>query len=180
MMVQTADLFVSRLLIDCTARTSSVFPEDVALSSVFFTKSKLALAVMYGCSEGQKREMIRRLGTVDPAHYHPMLLPGLIVELERIRLVGRVDDLLDGFALKASSNQELDLGMDKSEMATFLKMCFESRDLMNQIKAEKRQVNKMATRTCKFEHPRASASKDDRFISHSETSQAFETGGKLH
>lgn len=131
----------------CTARTSSLFPEDLALSSVFFAKSELALTVIYGCSERQKREIIQRLDTVDLAYNHPILPSGLLAELERIRLVGRVDDLLDGFALKASSDQELDLDMDKSKMATFLKLCYESRDLINQIKAEKRQLNVMATRT---------------------------------
>ncbi|KAF2465717.1 uncharacterized protein BDR25DRAFT_306502 [Lindgomyces ingoldianus] len=131
----------------CTARTSSLFPGDLAVSSVFLAKSELTLAVIYGCSERQKQEIIRRLENVDLSYNHPLLPSGLVVELERIRLADRVDDLLDRFVLKASSSQELDLDMDKKRMAAFLKLCYESRDLINQIHAEKRQLTAISKRT---------------------------------
>lgn len=152
--------------------------EDVALSSVFIVKSKLALAVIYGCSEGQKGDIIRRLDTVDLTYNHPVLPSGLITELERTRLVGRVDDLLDGFALKASSDQELDIGMDKSQMTTFLKMCFESRVLIHQIRAEKKQLNIMASRICKSEYPRASTSQSNRFSANMKFRRHFARAGR--
>ncbi|KAL9112039.1 MAG: hypothetical protein Q9227_003659 [Pyrenula ochraceoflavens] len=99
---------------------------------------------------GQRLEIIQRLDALDLAYNHPILLCGLIAELERTRLVDRVDSLLDGFALKASSDRKLNLDMDESEMATFLETCYRSRELINQIKSEKRQLSAMARKTYKF------------------------------
>lgn len=124
-------------------------------------ESGLTLAVVFGCSEEQKKEIIRRLDTVDLVNNHPLLLPGLIAELERIRLVGRVDNLLDNFALRASADQELDLDMDKTKLATYLKLCYESRDLINQMEADKRQLTKM--KTTKFGNTIASKNTGEQF-----------------
>jgi hypothetical protein len=110
----------------------------------------LTLAVMYGCSETQKQRIIHRLRTLELAYNHPTLLTGLVVELERIRLFGMVDNLLDNFALRAWADRELDLDMDKAKLSSFLKLCFESRDLMNQLQAVKKQLVKITAETTKF------------------------------
>ncbi|KAE9363918.1 hypothetical protein N431DRAFT_550606 [Stipitochalara longipes BDJ] len=123
----------------CTARTSSLLHDDLGLSSTFLTEPGLNLAILYGCNEEQKEQIIHRLETLDLAYNHPMLLPGLLAQLERIRLVGMVDNLLDKFVLRG-----------RTKLSSFLKLCFESRDLMNQIQAVKKQLAKMATETIKF------------------------------
>src|SRR5436305_3098751 len=105
---------------------------------------------MYGCSETQKQRIIHRLRTLDLAYNHPTSLAGLVAELERIRLFGMVDNLLDNFALRAWADRELDLDMDKAKLSSFLKLCFESRDLMNQLQAVKKQLVKMTVETTKF------------------------------
>jgi hypothetical protein len=83
-----------------------------------------------------------------------MLLPGLLAQLERIRLVGMVDNLLDNFVLRGridrGFDRELDLDMDQTKLSSSLKLCFESRDLVNQIQAVKKQLAKMAAETIKF------------------------------
>ena len=103
---------------------------------------------MYGCDESQKEKIIRQLDKLELAYNHPTLLPGLIAELERSRLIERVENLLDSFALRADN--ELDLNMDKTKMGAFLKLCYESRDLINQMKAVRRQSAKMVTQTARF------------------------------
>ena len=103
---------------------------------------------MYGCNDSQKEKIVRQLDKLELAYNHPTLLPGLIAELERSRLIERVEGLLDNFALGA--NHELDLNMDKAKMGTFLKLCYESRDLINQMKAVTRQSAKMVTKTAMF------------------------------
>ena len=112
------------------------------------------LAILYGCNEEQKEQIIHRIETLDLSYNHPMLLPGLLAQLERIRLVGMVDNLLDKFILRGRVDRgfdhELDLDMDQTKLSSFLKLCFESRDLMNQIQAVKTQLAKMATETIKF------------------------------
>lgn len=112
------------------------------------------LAILYGCNEEQKEQIIHRLETLDLTYNHPMLLPGLLAQLERIRLVGAVDNLLDKFVLRGridhGFDRELDLDMDQTKLSSFLKLSFESRDLVNQLQAVKKQLAKMATETIKF------------------------------
>ncbi|KAN0120384.1 hypothetical protein V8E51_002592 [Hyaloscypha variabilis] len=138
----------------CTARTSSLLHDDLGLSSTFLPDPGVNLAILYGCNEEQKEQIIHRLETLDLSYNHPMLLPGLLAQLERIRLVGMVDNLLDKFVLRGrvdrGFDRELDLDMDQTKLSSFLKLCFESRDLVNQIQAVKTQLAKMATETIKF------------------------------
>ncbi|KAK3387898.1 hypothetical protein B0H63DRAFT_559337 [Podospora didyma] len=130
-------------LITYTARTSSQLPDDLALSSTFILESGLSLAVIFGCNEKQKKSIVSRMERCDLAYNHPMLLPGLFLELERTRLGDAVEVLLDNFALRGNSDRELDLDMDKERMTAFLKSSYASRDLANQIQAVKRQLGKM-------------------------------------
>ncbi|KAK0614870.1 hypothetical protein B0T17DRAFT_497941 [Bombardia bombarda] len=143
-------------LIACTARTSSQIEDDLALSSTFFPSSGFSVAIVYGCNDRQKREITKRIEACDLNYNHPLLLPGLLFELERVRLGGAVEDLLDHFALKGSSDRELDLDMDKARMTTFLKSSYRSRELVNQVRAVKRQLDKMADSTRAAERSLAS------------------------
>ena len=145
----------------CTARTSSLIHDDLAISSTFLPEPGLTLAVVYGCSETQKQRIIRRLDTLELVYNHPTLLPGLLAELERVRLFGMVDNLLDNFALRAWADRELDLDLDKAKLSSFLKLCFESRDLMNQLQAVKKQLVKMIAETTKFGELISQKSVDD-------------------
>lgn len=45
------------------------------------------------------------------------------------------------------------IDMDKAKLSSFLKLCFESRDLINQTQAVKKQLAKMVTETTKFGEP---------------------------
>jgi hypothetical protein len=106
----------------------------------------LTLGIIYGCNEDQKKDIIQRLETLELAYNHPILLPGVLVQLESIRLVGMVEKLLDSFTLRAwGADCDLDLDMDKAKLSSFLKLCFESRDLKNQMQAVKRQLSRMVT-----------------------------------
>jgi hypothetical protein len=140
-------LLLSPLAKACAARTSSLLPDDLALSSTYLAESNLSMAIIFGCSESQRIEIVRRLKTIDLSYNHPVLLPGMVAELERIRLISSAEKLLDRFVFRALPDQDLDLDMDKATMANSLKLCFESRDLINQMEAEKRQLAKMMTRT---------------------------------
>jgi hypothetical protein len=115
-------------------------------------QSRLNLAVVYGCSDKQKLDIIRRLDATKLGYNHPILLAGMIAELERIRLNDQVEALLNGFALKAGSDQDLELDMTKEVTLTFLKSCFESRELLKQIKAARWQLKKMIARITQIEN----------------------------
>ncbi|CCC10892.1 hypothetical protein SMACR_12726 [Sordaria macrospora] len=142
-------------MITCTARTSSTLPNDIALSTTYFTENDLDLAVFYGCNEKQKDDIVRRIRSCDLKHNHPLLLPGLFFELERVRLVDQVEDLLDNFELRnnyeynqlenVGGTRGLDLDMDKKRMTDVLKSTYRSRELVSLIMALKRQLKKFET-----------------------------------
>ncbi|KAM7215571.1 hypothetical protein V8F06_009038 [Rhypophila decipiens] len=134
-------------MISCTARTSSQLPDDLAFSSAFIPHLNLNLAVVYGCNQKQKREAIKRIQACDLAEaHHPLLLAGMLFEMERVRLGDAVDKLLDNFALRgSSSDRDLDLDMDKARMTEFLRSCYESRELVNHIKAVQLELGKLIT-----------------------------------
>ncbi|KAJ4416336.1 hypothetical protein N0V85_002318 [Neurospora sp. IMI 360204] len=139
-------------MITCTARTSSTLPNDIALSTTYLTETDLNLALFYGCNERQKEDIVRRIRSCDLKHNHPLLLPGLFFELERIRLVDQVEDLLDNFELRnnyeynqlenVGGARGLDLDMDKKRMTDVLKSTYRSRELVSLIMAVKRQLKK--------------------------------------
>lgn len=127
----------------------------MALSTTYFTEIDLNLAVFYGCNKRQKEDISRRIRSCDLKHNHPLLLPGLFFELERIRLVDHVENLLDNFELrnnyeynqleKVGGARGLDLDMDKKRMTDVLKSTYRSRELVSLIMAVKRQLKKFET-----------------------------------
>ncbi|KAI1473112.1 uncharacterized protein F4812DRAFT_411644 [Daldinia caldariorum] len=90
-----------------TARTSSEWSDDVALSSTYLSHRKLNLSVFYGCNDEQSFDIERRLSNAGDAIYHPVLTPGILIELDRKRLVERVDSVLDPFVSFMSSAEAL-------------------------------------------------------------------------
>lgn len=111
--------------------------------------------MFYGCNEKQKDDIVRRIRSCDLKHNHPLLLPGLFFELERVRLVDQVEDLLDNFELRnnyeynqlenVGGTRGLDLDMDKKRMTDVLKSTYRSRELVSLIMALKRQLKKFET-----------------------------------
>ncbi|KAK1762559.1 hypothetical protein QBC33DRAFT_551813 [Phialemonium atrogriseum] len=136
--------------ITSTVRTASVQNDDLALSSAYLPTPGLTLAVVYGCNESQKQQLVRRISSVDLAYNHPTLLAGVLAELERVRLSRMVESVLDGFELQAWRETELDLDMDKAKMASSLKLSFESRAIVNQMQMLKPQLAKMRAETARF------------------------------
>ena len=84
----------------------------------------------------------------DQAH-HPLLMMSIFAELERKRLVGLVDKLLDNFTLRA---EHVENGvwnpateMDSMKAQGNLRACFQSQNLVDHIRAVKRQLSKFLT-----------------------------------
>lgn len=82
---------------------------------------------------------------------HPMMMPGIFFELERSKLEESVEVLLDNFALRPDGDNALNLDIGKVEMADYLKSCYKSRELENQIIALKKQLAKLGRETSKFD-----------------------------
>ena len=58
-----------------------------------FPIQKLTFAAVFGCSREQEKTVVSRLKTAGEDVAHPMLLPGIVAELERKRQFDAVDDM---------------------------------------------------------------------------------------
>jgi Mg2+ and Co2+ transporter CorA len=132
---------------DLTARMSAEQPNDLALSVTHVPKQNSTFAVIYGCNNRQMEKLEKRIRSAGFAVQHPLLIVGIFAELERERLVGLSDDLVDNFTLKsdilesACWNPESDMGSEKSQQ--HLSLCIRSRILIDHIRAVKRQLRKL-------------------------------------
>ncbi|KAK9791305.1 hypothetical protein SCARD494_07847 [Seiridium cardinale] len=133
-----------------TSRMSSLWPNDLALSTTFFPDSDFTCAMVFGCDASQRRQLMARLAKAPfEALGHPLLLPGIFAELERKRLSERVEDTLDRFTLRTSSVSDLPdhnfgmLDMNEEQMGEYLQLCYQSQSLAKELKTVKRQLAKM-------------------------------------
>jgi len=68
----------------------------MALSVTHFPAQNLTFALWFGPSELQQRNIISRLRKAGADAAHPMLLPGILAELERGREMEAVDEIING------------------------------------------------------------------------------------
>ncbi|KAH7194735.1 hypothetical protein DER44DRAFT_832157 [Fusarium oxysporum] len=77
------------------ARTSNAWQGDLAVSSTYFPHCNLTFAVMLGCTLPVEAEILTRLGTATYEIYHPLLVPSMLIEIERKRHLPIVNNTLD-------------------------------------------------------------------------------------
>ncbi|KAK7416637.1 hypothetical protein QQX98_005108 [Neonectria punicea] len=113
-------------------------------------QARTTFAIVFGCSTMQRTQIEGRLATVTPAALaHPMLLPGILAELERKRLGELFEKILDRFTLRAGGTAHLANGrigtlhMSEEQMSEYLELCYESQNLAKEFKGVKRQLTKM-------------------------------------
>ncbi|KAI1656465.1 hypothetical protein F4813DRAFT_135484 [Daldinia decipiens] len=140
-----------------TARTSSAWPDDIALSSTYLSHRKLSLSVFYGCNDKQSSNIERRLAEAGDAVYHPMLTPGILIELDRKRLVEEVESVLDPFVLSTealcctSRDLESILNRDGENTDELLNLYTNTSELAKGIRKVKRQISDMCKHTHELE-----------------------------
>ncbi|KAH8879280.1 hypothetical protein GQ53DRAFT_834285 [Thozetella sp. PMI_491] len=75
-------------------QTSNLWKDDLALSATYLQDANFTFAVMYGCTEAAEWAVCDRLRQIAwegaSQASHPMLLPGIFAELERLRLNNEV------------------------------------------------------------------------------------------
>ncbi|KAK5633815.1 hypothetical protein RRF57_009529 [Xylaria bambusicola] len=76
-------------------RTSNAWPVDLALTVTYFHHCNLKFAFIFGCDLKVEEEILSRLRLAGDDATHPLLLPGIIVEIERRRHVQIVDDIVN-------------------------------------------------------------------------------------
>jgi len=120
---------------------STSFPDDLALSITFVPSTGHTYAVVYGCNPEQTQTIVARLRAAGDYIYHPLLIAGIFAELERQRLIAAADNLVDRFAsssITISGDTQWD--PNSSRIKEYFSTCLKSRNLVDQIRAVKRQL----------------------------------------
>ncbi len=124
---------------------------DLALTCTYFPHCGLTFAIIFGCTLALEEEILNRLSYATEEASHPLLLPGIIAELERLRHISVVEHTIDTlethiFELDFKTS-DMD-GVDEGEVA---RKNFEKRNawldtsyLGNQLVSWKTQLDKVA------------------------------------
>ena len=109
----------------------------------------LTYAVIYGCSEKQKLKILERLQNAGESAHHPLLAVGIFAEIQRERLLNRVEELLDQSVERTEALRNESRGLIQvfnapgERPADLLDLYDESRSLMKYLKEAKRQLSKI-------------------------------------
>jgi Mg2+ and Co2+ transporter CorA len=76
-------------------RTSHAWPGDLALSSTYLPGSGVSFSILYGCPFATEETVIRRLKHITTEAAHPLLLPGILVELELKRHIKLIESTIN-------------------------------------------------------------------------------------
>lgn len=93
---------------------------DLAMSVTTDLATKVTYVIVYGCSDTDSDQFLTRLAQAGPAFQHPMLLPGLFAEIQRIKhvkIVRRNVERLYEYVIDLSNNT-LPKGHDKEDSAS--------------------------------------------------------------
>ncbi|KAF4468752.1 hypothetical protein FALBO_4357 [Fusarium albosuccineum] len=93
-------------------RTSNAWNNDLAFSATYFPHCGLTYAIMFGCPMSVEVQILNRLNRVTSEASHPLLMPGIFMELERLRHVRLVDETIDDLEARI---QEIDLVFNDTE-----------------------------------------------------------------
>lgn len=130
-----------------TARTSAYLPDDLAISVTYFPETHEIFTVVFGCNHAQMQEIDKRIKAAGRKTEHPYFMIGTFAELERKRLIDLADQLLDRFTLRSEYlentiwNPSAEMGAMKAQ--DNLQLCIRTRELVDNIRAVKRQLPKL-------------------------------------
>ncbi|KAI1373025.1 hypothetical protein F4677DRAFT_430786 [Hypoxylon crocopeplum] len=163
-----------------TARMSKYLPGDLALSATYVPSNESTFAVVYGCDEDQMQEIEKLVRLAGDKTKYPLLVIEIFAELERRRLVSMADQLLDGFTLRSEHlengkwDPSTDMSSDKAQEC--LALCVQSRNLIDHMRAVKRQLLKLLVEIDEFGNHFASH-KSEAHHNHSNKVRRFKKAG---
>ncbi|KAI5920131.1 hypothetical protein F4810DRAFT_449577 [Camillea tinctor] len=149
----TNDPYTNHPTLVYNCKSSSAWPNDLALSVSYSPYRKDTRAVLYGCYESSRDKFIDRLSNWSFVAYHPLLLPTIFAEIERERhfdilspiiceLVNRVEVL--GVADADADAVVSDESSEEAETSEhYIKLWLKISWLKNGLQNWKEQLEKM-------------------------------------
>ncbi|KAI1799225.1 hypothetical protein F4811DRAFT_123599 [Daldinia bambusicola] len=138
-----------------TARMSKYLPGDLALSVTYIPSTESIYAVTYGCNKDQIKKIESRIRSAGDRMKYPLSMIGILVELEKERLISMADHLLDKFTLRSehleNGSWDPSVDMNKEKTQEHLELCLQSRNLIDHMKAVRRQMVKLLAEIEEFE-----------------------------
>ncbi|KAI1465106.1 uncharacterized protein F4812DRAFT_132311 [Daldinia caldariorum] len=138
-----------------TARTSKYLSGDLALSVTYIPSTESIYTVMYGCNKDQIKKIESRVRSAGDRIKYPLSMIGILFELEKERLVSIADQLLDKFTLRSehleNGSWDPSIDMNKEKTQEHLELCLQSRNLIDHMKAVRRQMVKLLAEVEEFE-----------------------------
>jgi hypothetical protein len=101
-----------RLVFNC--RSANNWKNDLALTVTYFPHSRLTFGILFGCTLDIERQVLNRLVSAGSGSFHPLVLPGIFAELERVRMTDVVEATIDEIE---ASIYDLDSGIASKEVA---------------------------------------------------------------
>lgn len=76
-------------------RSSNAWDKDLALTATYFPHCGITFAILFGCPLSVEKDVLKRLSFAMTEAAHPLLMPGIFAEIERIRQVPIVESTID-------------------------------------------------------------------------------------
>ncbi|KAK7743283.1 hypothetical protein SLS53_004368 [Cytospora paraplurivora] len=76
-------------------RTANTWSNDLALAVTHFTDNRLSFGILFGCTDKIELQVVNRLAKSQEQSFHPILLVGILAELERERMAEVVESSID-------------------------------------------------------------------------------------
>jgi hypothetical protein len=119
-------------------------PDDLAVSVVYAPQTGSIFGVWYGCKTGHIDDLRQRVAQAGSTLTHPLLMIGMLIELERQRVVNQADKLMDQFSLRSEVLEGQpwtpDTDIDGFKAQEYLALCLQSQSLVAHIQSFKRQT----------------------------------------
>ena len=123
--------------------------DDVAVTASCMIKTGTTFATIYGCNAQQERKIRESLQKAGDSVQHPLLVFGMLAEIERDCLMNRVEQLLDKFvhrteSLRNDTRDRANILNSKGEKpADILDLYDDSRDLVKLFQEVKTKLSKI-------------------------------------
>ncbi|KAK3346876.1 hypothetical protein B0T25DRAFT_462354 [Lasiosphaeria hispida] len=122
---------------------SAALPDDLALSTTYIPHMRKVYCVIFGCNSAQMQAVEKRIRAAGDGTDHPLLVTGILAEIERERLINMAEDLVDQFTLGSDVLETKSWDPNSPKLQHYLAICFQSGGLADQIRAVKRQIVKL-------------------------------------
>lgn len=144
--------------------------DDIAVTATYMLATGVTHAVVYGCNTQQENKIKESLQKAGDSVQHPLLIIGVLAELERDCLLSRAEQLLDKFVHRTEALRNETRGLARvlnsrgDKPADILDLYDDSRDLMKRFQEVQKKLYKMTDHIQEFQTIRERSRSDNSIV----------------